>query len=450
MAYGVRTTSTARNETTRLASEATAQRARETRESLAAEGVSFPLVVGVVHLLIVQLVASLAYRFGTIREDSAPFRYVPEPLDGWARYLVEPMRHWDGFWYKLLAEQGYDRAPTAYPAFWPLYPWLMDRGARLTGLPTETVGYLIANLAFLIGLVLVYRLVALDFDRAVARRTLVALALFPTAFFFTAVYTESLFLALVAGALLAARTERWFLAGVVGLLAALTRSQGVMLLAPFAVLFLQQHRFEWRRWLPNAAWAALPAAGPAIFAWQLGSQGIDRLAFVNVQEQWWRFQASPVETFRCAIAGCTAPADHPYITENYPIRGADWSWIGIIVRDPSWSTFTSLTFRDAVARSETLELSCTVLFLALAAVGLRYLPLYHSAYVWPALVVPLFSPSAIHPLMSIPRFGLVLFPLFVMLALLFERRREAIPAIAISTLLLILLTAQFAQWYWVS
>jgi hypothetical protein len=450
MAYGTRTTSTARNEPVRRASEATAQRARETRESIAAEGITYPVIVGLVHLLIVQLVASLAYRFGTVREDSAPFQYVPQPLDGWAGIVVEPFRQWDGFWYKLLAEQGYAAQPSAYPAFWPLYPWLMRGGERLTGLPTEVVGYLISNVAFILALIVVYRLVALDFDRTVARRTLVALALFPTAFFFSAVYTESLFLLLAAGALLAARTQGWFLAGLLGLLAALTRSQGVLLLAPFAVLFLQQHRLDWRRWFPNALWALLPAGGPALFAWILDRQGIDPLAFVEVQEQWWRFQATPIETFRCAIVGCYPPADHPYITEGYIVEGANWSWLGQLIRDPSWANLTSSQFREALAQSETLELISTVFFLALAAVGLRYLPLYHSAYVWPALLIPLFSPSAVHPLFSIPRFGIVLFPLFVMLALLFERRREAIPALAVSTLLLILLTAQFAQWYWVS
>lgn len=443
MASGSHTTSTARNEPVRLASEATAQRARETRESIAAEGVTFPVIVGLVHFLIVQLVASLAYRFGTIREDSAPFQYVPQPLDGWARTLVEPFRQWDGFWYKLLAEQGYDRAPTAYPAFWPLYPWLMRGGERLTGLSTEVVGYLVANVAFVLALIVVYRLVALDFDRTIARRTLVALALFPTAFFFSAVYTESLFLLLAAGALLAARTQGWFVAGLLGLLAALTRSQGVLLLAPFAVLFFQQHRLDWRRWFPNALWAALPAGGPALFALLLDRRGIDPLAFVKVQEQWNRYQAMPWETLAAGVRGGYAPN----IGTNY---GADWAWIGELVRNPTWSFVTSFELRDAAANSDTLELICTILFLALAVVGLRYLPLYHSAYVWPALLIPLFGPSEVHALMSVPRFGLVLFPLFVMLALLFERRREAIPALAISTLLLILLTAQFAQWYWVS
>jgi hypothetical protein len=65
-------------------------------------------------------------------------------------------------------------------------------------------------------------------------------------------------------------------------------------------------------------------------------------------------------------------------------------------------------------------------------------------------VIPLFGPSRVHALMSMPRFGLTLFPIFVMLALLLKGRRIAVPALAVSILLLVIFTAQFAQWYWVS
>jgi hypothetical protein len=110
---------------------------------------------------------------------------------------------------------------------------------------------------------------------------------------------------------------------------------------------------------------------------------------------------------------------------------------------------TSEAFRKRVADSDTLELVCTVAFLALAVIGLKKLPLYQSAFLWPGLVIPLFSPSTVHPLMSMPRFGLTLFPLFVVLALLF-RGRDALPMGVLSAMFLVALTVQFANWYWVS
>lgn len=457
-----------------------------------AEGLGFPLGVGVVHLAVVQLVASLAYRFGTPTADSAPYSWVPPELGGWAGIVVEPLRLWDGLWYTLIAEQGYDGAPggfegapLAYPAFFPLFPWLMRLGSDLFGVATETAGWVIANAGFLAALVVLYRLVALDFDRTVARRTVVALAVFPTSFFFSAVYTESLFLLLAVGALYAARRGVWFTAGALGLLAALTRSQGVFLLLPFAVLLWQQFGPALRsprRWaavLPTLLFAALPVLGPIIFGlhlertdvnalnrredqnpafeagnpmpWALDRIGLHDPAFVYVQFQWNRFEADPITTLRCAVSGCTETV----VLGNrdpatYRIEGAEWGWIGDLASSPTWGTLTSEGFRKRVAEDDWLELACAVLFFALAVVGLRRLPPYYSTYAIPPLLVPLFAPSTVHPLMSMPRFGLVLFPLFVVLALLIRDRRQAMVLGAVSTVGLVLLTMQFAQWYWVS
>jgi hypothetical protein len=103
-----------------------------------------------------------------------------------------------------------------------------------------------------------------------------------------------------------------------------------------------------------------------------------------------------------------------------------------------------------VANSDTLELVCTLLFFVLALVGLKVLPLYQTVYLWPGLLVPLFQPSSVHALMSMPRFGLTLFPLFAAIGYLVAGRRIA-PFLAVaSAALLILLTVQFSQWYWVS
>jgi hypothetical protein len=410
---------------------------------VAAAGVAFPLTVAAVHLLVVQVAASLAYHLGTANPlPSPPYGTVPPPLTGLAHYLVEPLRLWDGLWYKLIAEQGYPGSvQSAKAAFWPLFPWVMDYGSRLTGWSVDTVGYLVSNLAFAGALVLLYRLVALDFDAAVARRTLWAIALFPTALFFSAVYTESLFLLLVVGALLAARLGRWWIAGLVGALAALTRSYGVLLLIPFAVLFVQQYRLDVRRWFPKVIATALPVLGPAIFGWHLERVQGNWRAFIDVQGQWNRYASNPVDTLRCGISSCFNLGGEP--------DGASWGWLTTLLHHPTWATLTSQPFRLSVANSDTLELVCTLLFLALAVIGLRTLPLYQSAYLIPGLVIPLYQPSSVHALMSMPRFGLTLFPLFVVLALLI-RGRFAVPVMAVSTLLLVLLTIQFTHWYWVS
>jgi hypothetical protein len=166
------------------------------RRGDSAELWAFPLRVWVIHWLLVQIPATYALRFGVPNAPSPPYGEVPPPLTGLAHWLVEPLRNWDGLWYRLIALEGYaGGTQSAKAAFWPLLPGIMRGGSEVTGWTVDSVGYLVANLAFLGALLLLYRLILLDFgDATLARRTLWVLALFPTALFFSAVYTESLFL----------------------------------------------------------------------------------------------------------------------------------------------------------------------------------------------------------------------------------------------------------------
>ena len=420
---------------------------------------SFPLLVFAVHWLVAQIPATLAFVYGTTRPPLDPgatsgaswaYNMPLGPMSGLAHYLVEPMRQWDGAWYRLIAATGYESEGIAFPAkaaFWPLYPWLMDFGSTLTGLSPESVGYIISNLSFAAALILLYYLVTLDMNAEVARRTLWALALFPTAFFFNAVYTESLFLLLTVGCLLAARKGNWWLAGAIGLLAALTRSAGIMLLAPMGILFLQQFGTDIRRWFPSIIPAALPALGPVLFGWHLTTVGLQFLDWINVQWQWNRFQAMPWETLECATVGCVAEVPNQGIQVA---AGVNWSWLDQLLASPTWSTITSASFRDAFARGDWLELLVTIGAFALVLIGIRRIPLYYFALVLPPLIVPLFSPSSVHPLMSMPRFVLPMFPLFVVIALLIRTRKLGIALATLSAIFMALLSMQFATWYWVS
>ena len=68
-----------------------------------------------------------------------------------------------------------------------------------------------------------------------------------------------------------------------------------------------------------------------------------------------------------------------------------------------------------------------------------------------ALALPLSDPVSAQPLMSLPRFLLVLFPLTIWLAArLADRPRVRMPALALSALLMALFVAQFATWHWVA
>jgi hypothetical protein len=429
--------------TTGTRERASGQAARP-RRGESADAWGFPLRVWVVHWLIVQLAATYALRFGVPNDPSPPYGELPPSLGGLAYWIVEPLRNWDGLWYRLIALEGYaGGAQSAKAAFWPLFPWTMQGGSLLTGWTVETVGYLVTNLSFLGALLVIYRLVTLDYsDPADARRTLWALALFPTAFFFSAVYTESLFLLLSAGALYLWRRDLIWVAGLVGIAAALTRSAGVFLILPFLALLWDRYRTDWRGYFPGIIPALFPAFGPAIFAAVLYREQGNWNAFIDVQEQWNRYSALPWETLNCAVNICFRLGGEP--------DGISFGWWQQLVQNPSWETITSQEWRAAVANSDVLELVVTVLFLALAVIGLKFLPVYQTVWVLPGLLIPLLQPSEVHALMSMPRFVLVLFPLFIVLGWLVRPRAIAIPWYAVSVTLLVLLTAQFALWYWVS
>jgi hypothetical protein len=86
-----------------------------------------------------------------------------------------------------------------------------------------------------------------------------------------------------------------------------------------------------------------------------------------------------------------------------------------------------------------------------AAVGVvRRLPAAYGAYVVAALAVPLSFPVGPQPLMSLPRFLAVMFPLFMWLALACGTRRRRAVALTVLTLGLVTFTARYATWHWVA
>ena len=195
------------------------------------------------------------------------------------------VRSYDASWYATIAEHGYDAGPFDASAqhnwaFFPLQPLLWRGASKVTG-ELALTGIALANLCFLIALVVVHRLtLALDFAPPTADRAVLALALFPVSYFFALPWTEALFLLLSASCFLAALRARWWLAGVLAALASITRLNGLFLLAALAILLWQA-----RDRIPRTAWLSLALAPLAFagFAAHLHAVTGDALAFVHIQ-----------------------------------------------------------------------------------------------------------------------------------------------------------------------
>jgi len=355
------------------------------------------------------------------------------PIGGFGGLALSPLARWDSVWYLRVADSGYPDGG-AQAAFFPLYPLLArgvgelgggSRGAVLIG------AYLVSLAAFLGALTLLFKLVSLELGRRLAKPTLLLLALFPGALYFGAPYSESLFLLASVGAFYAARTGRWAWAGICLAAAAATRSAGVLLFLPVAVLYLQQARGGVRR--GDGAWLLLGPAALAGYALYLGLAQGDPFAFTSVQDFWNRELAVPLTG---AWDGLVAAVD-----------GARQLLSGS--REPVY--FTRAAGDPFRIAQINLMLFGFLVFAVVACIGvLRRLPLAYGVWVAVALLLALSFPVGPQPLMSLPRFLAVLFPIFIWLALVCDERGWTEQAIGLSALGLGLFTTQYATWHWIA
>ncbi|MEA2331032.1 MAG: hypothetical protein QOH58_1170 [Thermoleophilaceae bacterium] len=382
---------------------------------------------------------------GTGGSDSQDVGGVSQPFGRVGDLLVATTSHWDSGYYHAISLVGYEPYPES-AAFFPLYPLTIhllrpaaDVAAGSDTGATVIAGVFLSCLAFVAALYLLHRLVELDFGAAAARRAVVLVAVFPTAFFFSAVYTESLFLALTLATVYAARRGRWALAGVAGALASATRNQGVLLLLPLALILLYGPREDrgprpglgWRpRYRPSlgdAGWLALVPLGLAAYFGYLWIVFGDPLTVLDAQREVWK---------RHLVI--------PVVGLGQGLDDAVWALRNVkngISPITDWPTRAALTDLGFLAAA------------TVATVGaVRRLPLAYSAYAVAAIVFALASvpDEGRDHLQSIPRYVLVVFPLFIWLALWTASPRRWWLAVGVSVGLLAFYTALFATFHWVA
>ena len=320
--------------------------------------------------------------------------------------LLAVWGRWDAVHYIDIATVGYHGTDMA---FFPLYPMLV---ALLGGLIGNhlVAGLVISNVALFFGLLYLYKLVEHEFDRTVARHAIFYISIFPTAIFFSAVYTESLFFMLTVASFYYMRERRWWMAGVIGFFAAMTRVEGVLLVVPFAIEWFMAHRTNLVGGLRDLIPVALIPLGILLYMGYLWVLNGDPLYFTHVQVNWNRHFAAP--------------------------------WTAVINTVHKIQHATS----PQTQANQVLELIFTALMIGVLIGGWKRLKPSYIAYMALSILVPMSTSS----LMSMPRFALVLFPMFVILALWGRRPAVNNAIVAFSLPLLGLFTVLFADWYWVA
>ena len=398
--------------------------------------------------------------------------------------LAAPVARWDSDWFLVIARFGYrpDLAPAtnARTAYFPLYP-LGIKAIALLGAPLVLAGVLVSLIAFALALYGIHRLVTLELGRGrglvagahrgeVARLAVIVMAFSPMAFFFSAVYSESLYLALSVGLFWSARNGRWMWVGILGALAGATRSTGLLLALPALVIYLYGPREDRP---PDRARSgpAPPMAGKGRWA-RAGSRA--RLLAGALRPRyrlrrdllWLALLPAGVLLYGAWLAFSGGDALGPFHAENAwnrqlvgPFTGA---WHGVVAAFDGVRQLLSMQTRHVyfplvggspyvAAEHNTIELAFLLAAVPAVIGVLRRLPLAYGLYVIAAIALPLSYPVKPEPLMSIPRYLVVLFPLGIwMAAWLAERPRLRRPALALSVVAMIVFVVQFSTWHWVA
>ena len=219
---------------------------------------------------------------------------------------LDLFKNWDANWYLGIARDGY-AAHKYSTAFFPLYPALLHLGGFLCH-DLRDDGYVISNALLLASCFLLWKLVVRDYGRReVADRAVFFFLFCPVSFFFSTIYTESLFFFLMLALAYLAAERRWIAAGCCGYLAALTRPVGILLIvllaAEFLTVFLEHRKIADRsappiRQLPPTtpsflASVFLTLAGLGSYCLYLAHRFGHPLDFLLSEKHWDRHVAPP-------------------------------------------------------------------------------------------------------------------------------------------------------------
>ncbi len=318
----------------------------------------------------------------------------------------QALGNWDGGHFIGIAQNGYKHF--FQYAFWPLYP-LLIRGVTLLTSNYYLSAFLINIFCLFLGLEVFYKLLRLDYSLAFSKKIIILMLIFPTSFFFLAAYSESLFFLLVVSTFLSLRLSHkkpiyLYLAISLTILASLTRLVGLALILAVLVEVYRQKR------LPMVILILIISlSGFLSYCFYLFLKTGQPFYFL-IAEQYWQ-------------------------------RNLTFPGLGF------WNTIQNFSGQQLVldyGRS-LLELVFSVLGVGLILRSIRFLRPSYVIYGFCSILLPLLTPS----LSSMPRFLLVVFPIFIMLGQV-KSRLILVIYLLMSVSLLMFFSISFILGNWVS
>jgi len=352
-------------------------------------------------LLAKVLVFSLGYVTTYLNEGPAP------PL----QIVMNQFTRWDSPHYIDIAKNWYvnQGEHRIFIVFFPLYPILI----RLSTVDFNYINLsalLVSNISSIIGFTYLFKLAKLDFDDNVAKKAVLYLSIFPTAYFLSAPYTEGLFFALVIASIYYARSAKWPLAGILSLFAALTRLTGLFLLPVLFVEYFHQKEWKLRRIDLNTLWISLALIGFLIYL-NINNQ-VSGNPFMFIY-----YQQNP-----------------PWYNTLNPLLGLTRAW--------GWAT-TAAFPQNITIGAAPLAFGAVGLLAILAGFKIR-LRLSYNLYM---LLTWLLAVSTSWWI-SVPRYVLAMFPMFILFGLLTNKKIVNGALILCSAGALCFFTVIFAMGQW--
>ena len=342
------------------------------------------------------------------------FAYVAYVLntDSFPDSIISIWKAWDTNGYLGIAQYGYSSSTVEerhlFIVFFPFYPFLI----KIIALVLQNYllsALLVSNIAYIFAVFYLYKLVLLDFKSEDALRSIIYLSIFPTAYFLHAAYTESLFLALTIASFYYARKDKWALSGTLGMLAATTRITGIILLPVLVIEYLSQRQYKKENIRKDILWILVIALGFVLYLILNYITYGDPLKFLEIQSGHW--------------------SKHLAI----PTIGFFAAWDGIFWRPPA----------DSI-QGGWAEIIFALLGLILIIYSFFRLRLSYSLY---ALATWLLITSTSFWL-SIPRYTLSMFPIFILLAILGRRKEINYAVIFLSLIFYALFLSLFIRGRW--
>ena len=370
--------------------------------------ISYPVLIFLFTRVFLILILQSGFTFLTLPFSQNYYDLFPNKI------FLNGLLQWDSGWYAITASEGYSL--TKYPlhnnlTFMPMYPILI-RFLISMGINVFVAGIIISNISLLLATIIIYRFITNLFSKDIANKTIILLLLNPFSIFFSAMYTESLFLLFTVVTFYNFFKKRWFITSIFASLAGLTHIIGLIVPIICLLSFLIINKFKLTKLYKSMLLLLIGFLGPVLY-----------LIFIQIKfgSFWLIFQSQ----------------------QNF--GGLFYKRLAYV-----YQVINFMIFNNVLVHLPNLFIIFLHLFLGFLSIYLilktwKKLPIYLSLWALFALIISFADPPCLG------RHIITFFPVFISFVLLIQNHKNLYRfTLGISIVLFILISLLFSHGYFVA